>query len=122
MLDVQDAPCLSRNVSSMLRVLQRAVAVALGIGLVAYAVCYLATTRVRPQGTGGLTGPRKVRVFKNERHLIAFYPLYLVERWVRNCSFRYATLYFNVDFEDGHCERLWLYGDGKYGRIWYDIW
>jgi hypothetical protein len=106
----------------MIRAVRHIVSVAVGVTFIAYLFCYLGTTKVRPQGTGGLTGPLKVRAFKNERHLIAFYPLYLVERWARNRSFRYATLYFNVDFEDGHYERLWLYGDGKYGRIWYDIW
>ncbi len=87
-----------------------------------YAGFYIGTTRVKPQGTGGLSGPLRVRVFKSDKHLMAFYPLYLVERWVRNRSVFDANYYFNVDFEDGHYGRSWLYGDGKYSRIWYDFW
>jgi|GEM_PF-2699022 len=87
-----------------------------------YLIPYLMTTTVKAQGTGGLTGPLKVRVFRSEKHLIAFYPVYLLERWVRNFSFTYASYRFNVDFQDGKFERTWLYGDGKYSRIWYDRW
>jgi hypothetical protein len=60
----------------------------------------LGTTVVRPQGTGGLSGPLKVRVFRSENHLIAFYTLDLVERCVRICSLTDASYYFNVDFKD----------------------
>lgn len=97
----------------------------LGVGFVIFVLVYigfyLATTTVKHQGTGGMSGPLRVRVFKSEKHLMAFYPLYLVERWVRNGSFCYAQYYFNVDFDDGRYERSWLYGDGKYSRIWYEF-
>ena len=100
--------------------LKRRLLVGFGVVALVYVGFYIGTTRVVPQGTGGLTGPLRVRMFKSEKHLLAFYPLYLVERWVRNRSLCYAQYYFNVDFEDGHYERFWLYGDGKYSRIWYD--
>ena len=87
-----------------------------------YLLAYLMTTSVKPRGTGGLGGPLEVRVFRSENHLIAFYPLYLLERWQRNFSFTYASYRFNVDFQDEKFERTWLYGDGKYSRIWYDLW
>jgi hypothetical protein len=92
-----------------------------GIVAIVYAVVYLATTNLRPGGTGGLSGPVNVRVFKSERHLIAFYPLYLMERWVRNRSLTDADYHFNVDFLDGKYDQDWLYGDGKYSRIWYSF-
>jgi len=94
----------------------------IGIGgfLFVYIGLYLATTTVRPQGHGGMTGPLEVRVFQSENHLVLFYPLYLVERWVRNGSFCDAVYYFNVDFRDGNYRHFWLYNDGVYGRIWYD--
>ena len=102
--------------------LKRRLAVGIGVVLLVYVGFYLGTTTVKPQGTGGLSGPVRVRVFKSERQLMAFYPLYLFERWVRNGSFCDAEYYFNVDFEDGRYDRFWLYGDGKYSRIWYDYW
>lgn len=92
-----------------------------GIVAIVYAVGYLATTSLRPGSTGGLSGPVKVRVFKSERHLIAFYPLYLMERWGRNRSLTDADCSFNVKFLDGKYEHDWLYGDGKYSRIWYSL-
>jgi hypothetical protein len=100
---------------------RRVAMVAAGVFLL-YLIPYLVTTTVKPQGTGGLTGPLKVRVFRSEKHLMAFYPLYLMERWARNFSFTFAAYHFNVDFQDGKYERPWLYGDGKYSRIWYDFW
>lgn len=102
--------------------LKRRLGIAGGVIALVYIGFYLGTTTVKPQGTGGLSGPLRVRVFKAEKHLMVFYPLYLAERWVRNGSFCYAQYHFNVDFEDGHFERDWLYGDGKYSRIWYDRW
>jgi hypothetical protein len=103
---------------------KRRLAICFGVVVSVYIGFYLGTTKILPQGTGGLSGPLKVRVFKSENHLIAFYPLYLIERWVRNCSLTHAAYYFNVDFKDGHYDHSWLYGDGKYSRIWYDpdIW
>ena len=92
-----------------------------GLGIV-YFGFYVLTTTVRLQGTGGLSCPLRVRVFKSERHLAAFYPIYLIERWVRNRSLFHASYYFNVEFEDGHYDHTWLYGDGKYSRIGYDLW
>ena len=86
-----------------------------------YAILYLLTTTVTPKGTGGLTGPLKVRVFRSESHLLVFYPLYLIERCVRNLSLTDASYKFNADFRDAQYKRLWLYGDGKYSRIWYDV-
>ena len=91
-----------------------------GLAVLLYIGFYVGTTRVVPQGTGGLSGPIRVRMFKSEKHLMALYPLYLIERWVRNRSLYYAAYYFNADFEDGRYDRLWLYGDGKYTRIWYE--
>lgn len=89
---------------------------------VLYLFSYFVTTTVRPRGTGGLSGPRRVRVFASEEHLMAFYPLYLAERWKRNLSIFDAHEYFNVDFADGRYRRFWLYADGQHGRIWYDFW
>lgn len=88
---------------------------------VIYLGLYIGTTEVRPQGYGGLKGPLRVRVFQNETHLVAFYPLYLVERWIRNGSFTVAVYYFNLEFKDGRYPHSWLYNDGVYGRIWYDF-
>ena len=85
-----------------------------------YVIAYLATTVVTPQGTGGLTGPLKVRMFRSEAHLALIYPAYLVERWARNGSLIDASYHFNVDFTDGKYKWRWLYGDGKYSRIWYN--
>lgn len=85
-----------------------------------YLSFYFTTTTVQPKGKGGLSGPLKVRVFKSEKHLLGFYPIYLVERWIRNGSFTTASYYFNVNFEDERYDHNWLYGDGKYDRIWYD--
>jgi len=82
-----------------------------------YSGIYFGTTTVRPQGAGGLSGPLRVRVFQNEKHLIVFYPLYLIERWVRNGSFTSAVYYFNIDFKDGQYPHPWLYNDGIYGRV-----
>jgi len=65
-----------------------------------YLVVYLTTTHLKPQGMGGLSGPEEVRVFRSETHLVPFYPLYLLERWIRNQSFVYATYPFNCDFAD----------------------
>lgn len=87
--------------------------------LVAYVAVYLATTIVRPQGTGGMSGPLRVRVFASENHLVLMYPLYLIERWIRNGSFTYCAYRFNCDFEDGVYAHFWLYGDGKYSWVWY---
>ena len=95
--------------------------IGVAIFLAVYIASYLGTTTVKPQGLGGLSGPLKVRVFQNERHLIVFYPTYLVERWIRNGSLFYASYYFSVDFKDGEYPHPWLYDDGKYGRIWYDF-
>ena len=81
----------------------------------------LGTTEVKPQGMGGMTGPVRVRVFNNEKHLMLFYPLYLIERWCRNGSFFDASYHFNVDFRDKQYNRPWLYGDGKYSTVWYDL-
>ena len=92
----------------------------LGPLLLAYVIAYIASTRVVPKGHGGLSGPLKVRMFQSEQHLVGFYPLYLVERWVRNRSFTMASCRFNVDFENHVYEHDYLYGDGKYGTIWYD--
>jgi hypothetical protein len=86
---------------------------------IAYVAFYFGTTTVRPQGYGGMSGPLKVRVFHNEIHLIAFYPLYLLERWVRNGSFVYAEYYFNIEFKDERYPHPWLYDDGHTGSIWY---
>jgi hypothetical protein len=85
-----------------------------------YVALYFISTTVHPQGTGGLSGPLKVRMFKSETHLLGFYPVYLVERWIRNGSLTMASYYFNVDFKDEKYDHSWLYGDGKYDRIWYD--
>jgi len=62
-----------------------------------------------------------MRVFASEGHLIVFYPVYLLERWIRNMSFTRASAYFNIDFEDHVYTHDYLYGDGKYSRIWYDV-
>jgi hypothetical protein len=105
----------------MTKKLRRPSALVGGIIVIVYSLGYLATTNLRPGGTGGLSGPVTVRVFKSERHLIAFYPLYLMERWVRNLSLTDADYHFNVDFLDGKYDRDWLYGDGKYSRIWYSF-
>jgi hypothetical protein len=94
----------------------------IGLGMVVvYAGFYFGTTEVRPQGDGGLAGPLRVRLFRSEKHLIGFYPLYLVERWIRNGDLCSASYYFNIEFKDGLYPHSWLYGDGKYGRIWYDF-
>ena len=93
----------------------------IAVGLL-YLALYLATTQVEPQGTGGLSGPMKVRVFESEPHLVAFYPLYLVERWTRNGSLFYCSYRFNCDFADRLYVHSWLYGDGKYSWVWYDHW
>jgi len=85
-----------------------------------YLVLYLTTTHLEPQGMGGLSGPKDVRVFHSETHLLPFYPLYLLERWIRNQSFVYATYQFNCDFADHLYVHHWLYGDGKYSIVWYD--
>jgi len=89
--------------------------------LLIYAGFYFGTTTVRPQGHGGSQGPLRVRVFHSETHLIVFYPLYLVERWIRNGDLFSASYYFNIQFKDGLYPHSWLYDDGKYGRIWYDF-
>jgi hypothetical protein len=88
--------------------------------LLVYFAGYCGTTKIITQGTGGLTGPLLVRIFKTENHLVAFYPFYLLEQWIRNGSLTEASYFFNVDFEDRNYKRGWLYGDGKYDRIWYD--
>ena len=85
-----------------------------------YVTLYFISTTVRPGGKGGLSGPLKVRVFKSEVHLVVFYPVYLVERWIRNGSLTVASHYFNVDFKDEEYDHSWLHGDGKCDRIWYD--
>lgn len=85
-----------------------------------YVSVYFATATVQPKVTGGLSGPLKMRVFKSESHLPAFYPIYLVERWIRNGSLTMASYYFNVEFEDESCDHDRPYGDGKYDRNWYD--
>lgn len=85
-----------------------------------YLALYLTTTHVEPQGLGGLSGPKEVRVFRSETHLVPFYPLYLLERWIRNQSFVHATYPFNCDFADHLYVHHWLYGDGKYSIVWYD--
>jgi hypothetical protein len=97
---------------------RRRVWIGLGVFLVVYIGLYFGTTTVKSQGHGGMTGPLKVRVFQNERHLIAFYPLYLVERWVRNGSLDVAVYYFNIEFKDGQYPHPWLYNDGVYGEFW----
>jgi hypothetical protein len=96
---------------------RRCIWIAVGV-LVAYGSIYFGTTTVRPQGHGGLTGPLRVRVFQGEKHLIVFYPLYLVERWIRNGSLDTAVYYFNVEFKDGRYPHTWLYGDGVYSSFW----
>ncbi len=96
--------------------------VVLSCGALLYLVAYLATTHVEPQGQGGLSGPVNVRMFRSESHLVAFYPLYLVERWSRNGSFTYCAYRFNCDFADRTYVHHWLYGDGKYSRVWYEDW
>jgi len=95
--------------------------IVLGALFTVYLSLYYGTTTVRSGGNGGLTGPINVRVFKNEYHLVAFYPVYLVERWIRNGSLFDAVYYFNVDFEDRQYRWVFLYGDGVYSRIWYDV-
>ncbi len=87
-----------------------------------YLALYLATTHVEPQGSGGLSGPVEVRVFQSEPHLVALYPLYLVERWTRNRSLFDSSYRFNCDFADRLYVHHWLYGDGKYSWVWYDHW
>lgn len=87
-----------------------------------YLALYLATTHVKPLGSGGLGGPVEVRVFQSETHLVAFYPLYLVERWARNGSLVSASYQFNCNFADRLYVHSWLYGDGKYSWVWYDHW
>lgn len=94
---------------------------AVGVCLL-YLTLYLKTTHVEPQGMGGLSGPMEVRVFHSELHLLPFYPLYLAERWVRNESLTSASVWFNCDFADRLYVHHWLYGDGKYSWVWYDIW
>jgi hypothetical protein len=84
-----------------------------------YLAFWLLTTHVVPVGTGGLTGPLKARVYQSETHLVAMYPLYLLERWTRNVSFTDCSYRFGCDFADGVYCHNWLYGDGKYGWIWY---
>lgn len=91
------------------------------VGLL-YLALYLTTTHVEPQGSGGLSGPVEVRVFQSEPLLVAFYPLYLAERWVRNGSLVSASYRFNCDFADRLYVHSWLYGDGKYSWVWYDHW
>lgn len=88
-----------------------------------YGVSYIASTSYEYHGPngGGLSGPVSTRTFQSETHLVAFYPLYLVERWCRNGSFTHAGYYFNCRFTDGKYEHDWLYGDGKYSTIWYDF-
>lgn len=87
-----------------------------------YLALYLTTTHIEPQGSGGLGGPVEVRVFRSEAHLLPFYPLYLVERWIRNGSFTSAFGWFNCDFSDRQYVHTWLYGDGKYSTVWYEPW
>lgn len=87
-----------------------------------YLALYLATTHVESLGNGGLGGPLEVRVFQSETHLVAFYPLYLVERWTRNGSLFYSSHWFNCDFADRLYVHSWLYGDGKYSWVWFDHW
>ena len=98
--------------------IKRRIWIGIGLFLMVYIGLYFATTTVQPRGHGGLTGPLKVRVFQNEKHLIAFYPLYLVERWVRNGSLDVAVYYFNIEFKDGRYPHPWLYNDGVYGEFW----
>jgi hypothetical protein len=88
-----------------------------------YLFAYITTTSFESHGPngGGLAGPISTRTFSCEMHLVAFYPLYLVERWCRNGSFTFASYYFNCRFADGNYEHDWLYGNGKYSRIWYDF-
>lgn len=87
-----------------------------------YLALYLVTTHVEPQGSGGLSGPMEVRVFRSETHLVPFYPRYLAERWIRNGSLTSASFRFNCDFADHLYVHDWLYGDGKYSLVWYDNW
>jgi hypothetical protein len=54
--------------------------------------------------------------------LVAFYPLYLAERWIRNRDFTYCALRFNCDFADHLYVHDWLYGNGKYSIVWYEPW
>jgi len=84
-----------------------------------YVGLWLLTTNVVPVGTGGLTGPLKARVYQSEYHLVACYPLYLLESWIRNLSFTHFSYRFGCDFTDGTYCHTWLYGDGKYSMIWY---
>lgn len=93
----------------------------IAVGLL-YLALYFTTTHVEPQGSGGLSGPVEVRVFQSEPLLVAFYPLYLAERWVRNGSLVSASYRFNCDFADRLYVHSWLYGDGKYSWVWYDHW
>jgi hypothetical protein len=91
----------------------------IGVALVIYVVLNFATTSVKPQGTGGLSGPMRVRVYYSEYHVALFYPVYLVERWVRNGDLFRASTYFNCDFGDQVYAHEWMYGDDKYSSIWY---
>lgn len=98
--------------------LSRRILVGTAIFMTAYVSLYFGTTSVKRQGHGGLTGPLKVRIFQNETHLIAFYPLYLLERRIRDGSDDDAVYYFNIDFRDEHYPHPWLYGDGIYTDFW----
>lgn len=95
----------------------------LGIGLIGLAIyvgLHFLTTTVQPQGTGGLSGPLQVRVYASENHLAVFYPVHLMERWIRNGSLTFSDYRFGVDFQDQVYAHDWMYGDGKYGSVWYE--
>jgi len=84
-----------------------------------YIALYFLTTDFKVTGAGGgLAGTEKVRYFNSVYHLIAFYPLYVTERVIRNKSLTRASYYFNCEFYDGNYKWDFLYGDGKYSSFW----
>ena len=76
-----------------------------------WVILYFCTTRISDKhGSGGLSGAIDKRVFASERHLIMFYPVFFVERLLRNGSVENAH-YFNCEIADGVYRNQWLYGD-----------
>ena len=86
--------------------------------VVLYGAAYLLTTISKETGgKGGLNGPPTAREFSGIGHLLAFYPCYLAERWVRQAEFS-RTYPFGVEFRNGRYPLTFLYGDNKYSSFW----
>ena len=115
--------CLKSKISDKaigkFRKLNKYYIIIIGIIIIWTILYFLTTTISKNHGNGGMSGPMDVRVFKSVSHLIAFYPIYLSERIIRNYSIFNADYYFNCDFENKQYDYEFLYGDGKYSRFWF---